>query len=44
MITLIYVNPCTSELDVNIFYSFEARIAYAISSFIRMKNNIIYEK
>ena len=37
-------NPCTAEVFVSIFLSFEAGIADAISSFKWMKNNIIYEK
>ena len=28
-----YVNPCPAELFISIFHSFEAGIAYAISSF-----------
>ena len=41
MITLITVNSCTAELYVSIFHSFEAGIAYAISSFKWMEHNVI---
>ena len=34
------INPCTAELFVSIFHSFEAGIADAISSFKWIKNNI----
>ena len=35
------IEPCTAELFVSIFHSFEAGIANAISSFKWMKNNFI---
>ena len=37
------VNSCSAELFVNIFHSFEAGIAIAISSLKWIKNNIIFE-
>ena len=37
-------NPCAAELFVSIFYSLEAGIANAISSFQWIKNDIIYEE
>ena len=39
--TPVIINPCTAELVVNIFYSFEAGIANAISNFNEKKNNVI---
>ena len=38
------INPCTAELFVGIFHSFEAGIANSISSFKWHKNRYIYEK
>ena len=41
---IIIVNPCSAELFVRIFHSFETGISNAISSFKWMKNDIINEK